>query len=115
VPLADHGEREVPVPEAVQQALEAWAKVHPLARGATLLDEQLLSVRLGRHGHEEPPPPDRRRRASARASQLRVRGVYRDGSRTPHALRAYWPPSALKPACPCTPDLGLESSPAAHP
>ena len=26
-------EREVPVPEAVQQALEAWMKVHPLARG----------------------------------------------------------------------------------
>ena len=27
-------EREVPVPLAVRQALEAWLKVHPLARGA---------------------------------------------------------------------------------
>jgi len=41
-------EREVPVPEAVQQALEAWLKVHPLARGVALLDEQPLFVRLGR-------------------------------------------------------------------
>jgi site-specific recombinase XerC len=32
-------EREVPVPLAVQQALEAWVKVHPLARGVGLLDE----------------------------------------------------------------------------
>jgi hypothetical protein len=35
-------EREVPVPEAVQQALEAWTAVHPLARGVALLDEQPL-------------------------------------------------------------------------
>jgi hypothetical protein len=39
---------------AVQQALVAWLKVYPLARGVGLLDEQLLFVRLGRHGHEEP-------------------------------------------------------------
>src|SRR5450755_2099377 len=38
-------EREVPVPQAVQQALEAWLKVHPLARGIGLLDEQPLFVR----------------------------------------------------------------------
>jgi hypothetical protein len=47
-------EREVPVPLAVQQALEAWLKVHPLARGVGLLDEQPLFVRLGCHGHEQP-------------------------------------------------------------
>ncbi len=45
-------EREVPVPLAVQAALEAWTAVHPLARGVALLDEQTLFVRLGRHGHE---------------------------------------------------------------
>ena len=49
-------EREVPVPEAVQHALEAWLEVHPLARGVGLLDEQPLFVRLGRHGDEEPLP-----------------------------------------------------------
>jgi integrase len=49
-------EREVPVPLAVQQALEAWLKVHPLACGVGLLDEQPLFVRLGRHGHEQPLP-----------------------------------------------------------
>ena len=54
-------EREVPVPEAVQQALEAWTAVHPLARGVGLLDEQPLFVRLGRHGDQDPlpPPPSR--------------------------------------------------------
>jgi integrase len=49
-------EREVPVPLAVQQALEVWLKVHPLACGVGLLDEQPLFVRLGRHGHEQPLP-----------------------------------------------------------
>jgi hypothetical protein len=41
------------VPIAVPQALEAWLKVHPLARGVALLDEQPLLVRLGRHAHEQ--------------------------------------------------------------
>lgn len=45
-----------PSPEAVQQAPEAWFKVHPLARGVGLLDEQPLFVRLGRHGDEQPLP-----------------------------------------------------------
>jgi site-specific recombinase XerC len=36
-------EREVPVPLVVQQALEAWLKVHPLARAIGLLDEQPCS------------------------------------------------------------------------
>ena len=49
-------EREVPVPEAVQQALEAWTVVHPLARGVGLRDEQPLFVRLGRYGDQQPPP-----------------------------------------------------------
>jgi integrase len=49
-------EREVPVPEAVQQALEAWLKVHPLARSVGLRDEQPLFVRLGLHGDEDPLP-----------------------------------------------------------
>lgn len=49
-------EREVPVPvpEMVQRAIEAWAKVHPLARGIGLRDEHPLFVRLGRHAHEDP-------------------------------------------------------------
>jgi integrase len=60
-------EREVPVPEAVQHALEAWLKVHPLARGVGLLDEQPLFVRLGRHGDQDPLPPLRRGRSPPRA------------------------------------------------
>ncbi|MGO9790085.1 MAG: tyrosine-type recombinase/integrase [Solirubrobacteraceae bacterium] len=45
-------EREVPVPEATQAALDAWTAVHPLARGAGLRDEEPLFVRIGRHGTE---------------------------------------------------------------
>ncbi|MGO9956259.1 MAG: hypothetical protein ACLP50_09815 [Solirubrobacteraceae bacterium] len=52
-------EREVPDPGAVQQALEAWVKVHPLARGVALLDEQPLFVRLGRLGHVDLRPTAR--------------------------------------------------------
>jgi integrase len=88
-------EREVPEPLAVQQALDAWLKVHPLARGVGLLDEQPLFVRLGRHGREEPLP-------------LSAVGVYRLVRRScvaagvpdrlchPHALRAYWSTHCLE-------------------
>src|SRR5450755_1635145 len=38
-------EREVPVPQAVQQALEAWTAVHPLARGVGLLDDLRTTAR----------------------------------------------------------------------
>jgi integrase len=88
-------EREVPVPLAVQQALEAWLKVHPLARGVGLLDEQPLFVRLGRHGHEKPLP------LSAVAVHRLVRrsctaaGVPERLSH-PHALRAYWATHCLE-------------------
>ncbi len=92
-------EREVPVPEAVQEALEAWLKVHPLARGVGLLDEQPLFVRLGRHGDEEPLPlsavavyrlvrrslPRRRRARAARA---------------PARARAYWATHLLEAGVP---------------
>jgi integrase len=88
-------EREVPVPQAVQQALEAWTAVHPLARGVGLLDEQPLFVRLGRHGHEQPLP------LSAVAVHRLVRrscaaaGVP-DRLAHPHALRAYWATHCLE-------------------
>src|SRR5450631_3838480 len=87
--------REVPVPQAVQQALEAWLKVHPLARGVGLLDEQPLFVRLGRHGHDQPLP------LSAVAVHRLVRrscaaaGVPERLSH-PHALRAYWATHCLE-------------------
>ena len=81
-------EREVPVPEAVQQALEAWTAVHPLARGVGLLDEQPLFVRLGRHGDQEPLPLSAvavhrlvrrhclgRRRAGAARAPARAQGL----------------------------------------
>ena len=92
-------EREVPVPEAIQQALEVWIKVHPLARGVDLLDEQPLFVRLGRHGDEEPLP------LSAVAVHRLVRrsclaaGVPERLSH-PHALRAYWATQLLEAGVP---------------
>jgi len=92
-------EREVPVPEATQQALEAWTAVHPLARGAALLDRQPLFVRLGRHTHEEPLP------LSAVAVHRIVRrhclaaGVP-DRLAHPHAFRAYWATRCLEAGVP---------------
>jgi len=92
-------EREVPVPEAVQHALEAWVKVHPLARGIGLLDEQPLFVRLGRHGHEEPVPLSavgvhRLVRRSCAAAGVPERLAH------PHALRAYWATQCLEAGVP---------------
>jgi len=92
-------EREVPVPDAVQQALEAWTAVHPLARGVGLLDEQPLFVRLGRHGGQDPTP------LSAVAVHRLVRrsclaaGVP-DRLAHPHALRAYWATHLLEAGVP---------------
>jgi len=92
-------EREVPVPDAVQQALDAWVKVHPLARGVGLLDEQPLFVRLGRHGDQDPLP------LSAVAVHRLVRrcclaaGVP-ERLAHPHALRAYWATNLLEAGVP---------------
>jgi len=92
-------EREVPVPDAVQQALDAWIKVHPLARGVGLLDEQPLFVRLGRHGNQDPLP------LSAVAVHRLVRryclaaGVP-ERLAHPHVLRAYWATHLLEAGVP---------------
>ena len=95
-------EREVPVPLAVQQALEAWLKVHPLARGVGLLDEQPLFVRLGRHGHESrsPSPPSACTGSCAAAARPRA---CPSGSRTRTRCAPTGPPTASRPACRCTP------------
>ncbi len=90
-------EREVPVPELVHQAIETRVKVHPLARGIGLRDEQPLFVRLGRHAHEDPV---------AMSSEAVYRLVHRDCLAAgvpdrlahPHALWAYWPPTASRRA-----------------
>ena len=92
-------EREVPVPEAVQHALEAWTAVHPLARGVGLLDEQPLFVRLGRHGDEEPLPLSavavhRLVRRHCHAAGVPERLAH------PHALRAYWATHLLEAGVP---------------
>jgi integrase len=92
-------EREVPVPEAVERALDAWLKVHPLARGLGLLDEQPLFVRLGRHGSQAPLA------LSAVAVHRLVRrhclaaGVP-ERLAHPHALRAYWATDLLEAGVP---------------
>ena len=92
-------EREVPVPEAVQQALEAWTAVHPLARGVGLLDEQPLFVRLGRYGDQDPLPLSavavhRLVRRSCLAAGVPERLAH------PHALRAYWATHLLEAGVP---------------
>jgi integrase len=92
-------EREVPVPEAVQQALEAWLRVHPLARGVALLDQQPLFVRLDRYGHEETVPLSavgvhRLVRRSCKAAGVPERLAH------PHALRAYWATHCLEAGVP---------------
>lgn len=87
-------EREVPVPAAAQHALEAWTRVHPLARGVALLDEQPLFVRLGRHAHEPPllsaVAVHRLVRRSCAAASVPERLAH------PHALRAYWATHCLE-------------------
>jgi integrase len=92
-------EREVPVPEAVQQALDAWVKVHPLTRGVALLDDHPLFVRLGRHGNEPPLPLSavgvhRLVRRSCAAAGVPERLSH------PHALRAYWATHCLEAGVP---------------
>lgn len=88
-------EREVPVAEAVQRAVDAWVKVHPLARGIALRDEDPLFVRIGRHAHEEPVA------LSAEAVYRIVRrGCLAAGVPQrlahPHALRAHWATHCLE-------------------
>jgi hypothetical protein len=105
-------EREVPVPEAVQQALDAWLNVHPLARDVALLDDQPLFVRLGRHGDEQPLPLSavavhrivRRHRLAAGVPERLAH---------PHALRAYWATRLLEAGAPvhevCFPGSGMST------
>ena len=92
-------EREVPVPEAVQHALDAWTAVHPLARRVGLLDEQPLFVRLGRHGDQNPLPLSavavhRLVRRHCHAAGVPERLAH------PHALRAYWATHLLEAGVP---------------
>ncbi len=92
-------EREVPVPQAVQEALEVWLKVHPLARGVGLLDEQPLFVRLGRHGDQDSLPLSavavhRLVRRHCQAAGVPERLAH------PHALRAYWATHLLEAGVP---------------
>jgi integrase len=92
-------EREVPVPEAVQQGLEAWLQMHPLARGVGLLDEQPLFVRLGRHGDQDPLPL-----SAVAVHRLVCRSCLAAGVPDrlahPHALRAYWATHLLEAGVP---------------
>ena len=92
-------EREAPVPEAVQHALESWAAIHPLARGVGLLDGQPLFVRLGRHGDQEP----------LRLSAVAVHRLLRrhclaagvpERLAHPRTLRAYWATHLLEAGVP---------------
>ncbi|MGP0051440.1 MAG: tyrosine-type recombinase/integrase, partial [Solirubrobacteraceae bacterium] len=77
------------VPGAVQQALEAWVKVHtPLARGVALLDEQPLFVRLGRTDTSSRFPCPRSPCTGSCAAAAAAGGVP-ERLCHPHALRAY--------------------------
>jgi integrase/recombinase XerD len=93
-------EREVPIPEETFAALEAWAAVHPRARGQGLRDEEPLFVRLGRHRGAAAPAP-----LSAQAVHKLVRRCGRAAGVAerlchPHALRAYWATTLLEDGVP---------------
>jgi integrase len=92
-------EREVPVPEAVQAALEAWFNVHPLARGVALRDEDPLFVRLGRHAHQDPDPMSAEAVYRLINRHAAAAGVP-DRLAHPHALRAYWATHCLEAGVP---------------
>lgn len=79
-------EREVPVPAATQQALEAWLASHPLRRGASgLRDEEPVFVRLvGEPGPLSNAALHKLLRRCSRAAGLPERLAH------PHALRAYY-------------------------
>ena len=82
-------EREVPVPGEVQAALDAWLKVHPLARGAGLRDEQSIFVRLGIHGRDAGEPISAQSIFKLVRRDCLAAGVA-ERLAHPHALRAYW-------------------------
>jgi hypothetical protein len=83
------------VPEAVQQAIDTWVMVHPLARGIALRDEDPLFVRIGRHAHEDPVALSaeavyRLLRRHCLAASVPGRLAH------PHALRSYWATHCLE-------------------
>ena len=88
-------EREVPVPGAVQEAIDSWLKVHPLARGIGLRDEHPLFVRLGRHAQEDPVALSAEAVYRVVRRGCRVAGVP-ERLAHPHALRAYWATHCLE-------------------
>jgi integrase len=105
-------EREVPVPEAVQQALDAWLKVHPLARGVGRLDDQPLFVRLGRHGDQDPLPLPRWPSTGSCAGTAWPPAC-RSGSRTHMRSGSTGQPTCSRPASPstrCPPASGTSTS-----
>ena len=79
-------EREVPVPAATQEALEAWLAAHPLRRRASgLRDDEPLSVRLvGDPGPLSNAALHKLLRRCGRAAGVPERLAH------PHALRAYY-------------------------
>ena len=100
-----------PVPEATQQALEAWTAVHPLARGVALLDEQPLFVRLGRHPTSS-PSPCRLSRCTGSCAVTALQRASPSASRTHTPSAPTGPPAASRPASRSTrspPDSGTST------
>jgi site-specific recombinase XerC len=77
------------------KALEVWMKVHPLARGVALLDDDALFVRVGRHAHEDPLPLSPEAVYRIVRNYSLAAGVPRRLAH-PHALRTYWATHALE-------------------
>ena len=87
--------REVPVPEAVPQALDSWTKVDPLARGVALRDEDPLLVALAVTPVSSRSSCPRSRSTDSSAVMPAPAGVP-DRLAQPHALRAYWTTHCLE-------------------
>ncbi len=83
-------EREVPLPAATKDALDAWLASHPLAdRHGSLRDSDPLFVRLGRHGDAAPGALSNQALNKLVTRYATTVGIP-ERLQHPHVLRAYY-------------------------
>jgi len=107
-------EREVPIPEATQTALEAWLSVHRWPRGRGLRDEHPVFVCLGRFPGAQPPEPFAGQSTSS-CAPARWPPACPNGSRTRAPCAPTGPLPCSKAACPSTASLTASATPTCGP